>query len=479
MNVLKILLFLTVSITTSCAQQTPQQAVQSPKKTPQISFKIEGYTEGVAQLIGVYADANYLADSAKIATDGSFQFVKPEGYFDGFFYVMLPDQTNFQVLVANGEKGIIRAKRGDILNTLQVEQSLENKLFYENQRFQMGLEQRFNAVAAEMKKSMPGSPKLDSLRAVQQNLLKEREGILTDLKEKYPNAFFTKFKLAGQNPKYRFVYLPNGSMDSIETMNNYRDDWWIGFDFSEDRLARTPVFLNKLKKYMTELTVQSPEMVVKSATNIIDKTLQNKELFKVAANWITYNNKPMVSKMMDCDAVYAQLVLKYFTLENATNLGVSPEDINSMRQTANGMLPSFVGKVGQDVAAQDKNKQTKSIYGLKSLITVVFIYNPDCDHCQEQTPKLREVYDKWKSKGIEVFSIVANAKDRTEWQNFSQKYGINWTDVWDTSNQFVQKYYVDNTPEMYVLDKNHIIVAKNLKAHQLPEVFERELAKLK
>ena len=187
MNVLKILLFLTVSITTSCAQQTPQQAVQSPKKTPQISFKIEGYTEGVAQLIGVYADANYLADSAKIATDGSFQFVKPEGYFDGFFYVMLPDQTNFQVLVANGEKGIIRAKRGDILNTLQVEQSLENKLFYENQRFQMGLEQRFNAVAAEMKKSMPSSPKLDSLRAVQQNLLKEREGILTDLKEKYPD----------------------------------------------------------------------------------------------------------------------------------------------------------------------------------------------------------------------------------------------------------------------------------------------------
>jgi peroxiredoxin len=470
MNIFKVLLLTILSISTLSAQ-----------KTTQITFKIAGFTEGVAQLVGVYADANYLADTAKIASDGRIQFVKKEGYVDGLFYLLLPDETSFQLIVANGENFSIKAEKGNFINTLQAEQSLENKIFFENQRFQAGLEQRFNAVMAEMRKYPQGSAEFENLKVKQQNLLNEREGILTKLKTDYPNALFTKFKLAGQNPKYRYAFRSNGSLDSIQTMRNFQDDWWNGFDFSESRLVRTPVFQNKLKKYISELTVQHPDSIVKSAINIIDKTLNNKELFKVAANWITYNHKPTVGKLMDCDAIYAQLVLKYFTLENSEKLGIPQEDITSMRNTATAMLPSFVGKIGQDVVARNKNNELKSIYGLKSAITVIYIYNPDCEHCQEETPKLRAVYDQWKSRGIEVFSIVYNAKDKAEWQDFAQKYGINWTDIWDpeVKSRYHEKYYTDITPEMYVLDKNHKIVAKNLKASQLPAVFELELAKLK
>ena len=376
---------------------------------------------------------------------------------------------------------IYGAEKGNFMNTLQAEQSLENKLFFENQRFQAHLEQRFNSVNSDMKKYLQSSAEFQNLKAMQQDLLKERETVLLKLKENYPNALFTKFKLAGQNPKYRFSYRPNGALDSVQTMINYREDWWNGFDFSEGRLVRTPVFFNKLKRYISEMTTQSPDSIVKSATTIIDKTLNNKELFKVAANWITYNHKPSVGKLMDCDAVYSQLILKYFTNENAEKLGVPLEDITSVRNTATAMLPSYIGKIGQDVSARNKNNELKSIYGLKSLLTVVYIYNPDCEHCQEETPKLRTVYDQWKSRGIEVYSIAANAKDREEWQGFAQKYGVNWTDVWDSqlSSRYHEKYYVDVTPEMYVLDKNHKIVAKNLKAFQLSEIFERELAKLK
>jgi peroxiredoxin len=468
MNIFKTLWLTIFSFSTLLAQ-----------KTTQINFKIAGYTEGVAQLVGVYADANYLADSAKIATDGTIQFSKKDGFVEGLFYLLLPDDTNVQFLVCEGENLNIRAEKGNFINTLKAEKSLENTLLFDNQRFQANLEQRFNAVNADLRKYPQGSAEFVNLKAAQQNLLKEREETLLTLKINYPNTFFTKFKLAGQNPKYRYTFRPNGSLDSIQTMINFKDDWWEGLDFSESRLARTPVFFNKLKRYMTELTAQHPDSLLKSASIIIDKTLINKDLFKVAANWIAYNNKPTVGKLMDCEAVYSQLVLKYFTVENAEKLGIPTEDITSMRKTATDMLPSFVGKVGQDVSARNKNDELKSIYGLKSSLTVVYIYNPECEHCQAETPKLREVYDQWKSKGIEIFSIVANPKDKAEWQHFAQKYGVNWTDVWDPTNQFYLKYYVDITPEMYVLDKNHKIVAKNLKANQLAEVFERELTKLK
>ena len=92
---------------------------------------------------------------------------------------------------------------------------------------------------------------------------------------------------------------------------------------------------------------------------------------------------------------------------------------------------------------------------------------------------MRAFYDTWKSRGIEVFSIVANAKNREEWLSFQKKYLINWTDIFDPQleSRYHEKYFVDITPELYVLDRNNKIIGKNLKPEQLPEFFEHALEK--
>ena len=469
MNIFRILLFVILSFPSIYAQ-----------KTTTVSFKIDGYTEGGVQLIGVFGDANYLADSAKISKDGSIQFTNKAGYTDGLFYLLLPDQTNFQFLIANGENFMLKTKKGDFINAMQVENSLENQLFFENQKFQLAIEQKFNAIGQELKKYVPGSPKYDSYRKEQQQLIDERDANILDLKKKYPAALLTKFKIAGQNPRLRYTYRENGTLDSSQTMINYQMDWWNDFDFTDKRLLHTPVFFNKLKKFVMELTSQHPDSVMKAADYIIDKTAVNKDFFNFALNWITYEFKPGKGKLMDSDAVYAHLILKYYLPENSAMIGQSVADIESMRKSAKEMQCSLIGMVGQYVKAKDIKGEFKSIYGLNALLTVVFIYNPDCEHCQEEAPKLRMVYDQWKSRGVEVYSIAANAKNREEWQKFVKNYGVNWTDVWDPElkSRFHEKYYVDNTPECYVLDKNHKIIAKNLKPHQLPEIFQRELAKM-
>lgn len=470
MNIYKILLFIFLSVSTLSAQ-----------KTKSISFKIDGYTEGVAQLVGIYADANYLADSAKIAPDGSMIFNSKDtiGYKDGLFFLLLPDKANIQFLVANGENFKVTSKRSNLLGALQVEGSLENQLFFEGQKYQADMEQRFNIISQTLRQTQPNTPQYETLKKQQNELLADRDAKIKDLQTKYPNAFVTKFKIAGQNPPLRYVYRPNGALDSVQTMYNYKSDWWKDYDFSDARLIHTPVFFNKLKKYMYELTPQSPDSVIAAADYIIGKSLDNKSYFNFTTNWITYNFKPGVGKLMDGDAVYSHLVLKYFTAEKANWIGQPITEINSMRKTAKDMQVSLVGMTGQDVSCANAKGEFKSIYGLKAKFTVVFIYNPECEHCQEETPHLRQVYDQWKSRGVEVYSIAANAKSMEEWQGFAKKYGVNWTDVWDPplQSRYHEKYYVDITPECYVLDKNHKIIAKNLKPFQLPEIFERELAK--
>lgn len=453
----------------------------SAQKTTKINFKISGYTEGVTvKLLGSLFDQNYLADTAKLAADGSVSFANAEGFKEGLYYLLTPDKNNFQFFIAGGENDfMLKTSKDNLVLGMVVEGSTENKLLFDNARSQTALEAKYNALNQQVRNVQPNTPQYVELNKQMQALLDDRDAQLQILKQQHPNALFTKFKLAGQNPKVRLAYRPNGTLDSLATMDNYRKDWWNDVDFTDGRLMRTPVFFTKLKRYIQEFTVQHQDSLIASSDYLLDKTLANDDLFNASASWIAGEYKPGTTKLMDGEAVYSHIVLKYFTPEKVQ--GVTKEDLASTRKRAAEMQPSLLGKVGQDVWGVDKNNQKQTLYSLKSTFKIVFIYNPDCEHCQEETPKLRTFYDKWKQRGVEVFSLVANAKNREEWLNFQKKYGVNWTDVYDPQleSRFHEKYFVDITPELYLLDKNNIIIGKNLKPEQLSELLESEFAKLK
>ena len=77
----------------------------------------------------------------------------------------------------------------------------------------------------------------------------------------------------------------------------------------------------------------------------------------------------------------------------------------------------------------------------------------------------------------EFFGIGVNTKEE-EWKAFVKKNNFSFTNVYDPTNRAIYaKYFVDITPELYVLNKDRVIIAKNLHADQLEEVFQRELKK--
>lgn len=456
-------------------------SVLSAQKTTKFTVKISGYTEGATvKLLGVIFDQNYMADTAKLAADGTATFVNKEGFKDGLYYLLTPEKNNFQFFIASGENDFtLKTSKDNLALGMTVEGSLENQLLFDNVRYQTALEEKYNALSRQLNGIQPNTPQYSELSQQRQSLLDDRDTKLAALKQQYTNSLFVKFKIAGQNPKIRMVYRPNGTVDSLATMYNYRMDWWNDVDFADARLIRTPVFFTKLKKYIQDFTPQHQDSLIISSDFVIQKSLANRDIFNATAPWIASIYKPGTSKLMDGEAVYSHIILKYFTADLID--GVSKEDLESTRKRAAEMQPSLLGKLGQDVWGIDKNNQRRTLYSVNATFKAVFIYNPDCEHCQEAAPKLREVYDQWKSRGFEVFSLVANAKGREEWQNFVKKYGVNWIDVWDPQleSRFHEKYFVDITPELYILDKNNKIIAKNLKPEQLPEFLQQELAKMK
>jgi alkyl hydroperoxide reductase subunit AhpC len=78
-------------------------------------------------------------------------------------------------------------------------------------------------------------------------------------------------------------------------------------------------------------------------------------------------------------------------------------------------------------------------------------------------PVLAEIYQKYKNRGFEIFQVSVD-KDRTQWLNAIREDRLVWTNVGDMegSIQPVMFYNIQSVPYNYLLDKEGVIIAKNL-----------------
>jgi thiol-disulfide isomerase/thioredoxin len=125
--------------------------------------------------------------------------------------------------------------------------------------------------------------------------------------------------------------------------------------------------------------------------------------------------------------------------------------------------------------------------------TLVVIWEATCGHCKKEVPKINELYKKWKDKGLVVYSVHNNL-EVDKWKKFIEEEKLEFINV--SRNQFIMKqdsaskliwggtttieslnfhqyWDVNSTPKVYLMDKDHKIIAKSLGHEQLDQMLER------
>ncbi len=473
--ILSFISFLTaINLPVVDAQNASKPAAPGVDST-QIEAFLEGIPAGTAKLVGVWGDQNFIADSALVDASGHLVLRRKNLLTPGFYTFLLPSMKQISFLVDKDQRMTMRAKATDFLGTMQVEGSINTDLFYRTLQFQSKQDPELNQLSAVMGKSAPNSQEFLQAKMRQTQVLDERKSYLEGIYKQYPDAFFTKFKMSGQNPEFKEFKKANGDTDTMRQLIYYRDHFWDGVDFNDNRLLNTPVIGNKLKRYIKELTPQHPDSIIKVADPLIRRVMKNKEYFKYFTNWIALQYENTKTNVMDGEAVYVYVIKNFFTPELAT--WDTPENIAGLQKHVWEMEASLMGRKGPDVRAQDAEGNYKSIYEMTAPIVVVFMFSPDCEHCQKEAPEMEAIYRKWKGKGVDFYGIAISTTDE-EWKKFTREKGLTFTNVFDPTNRAIYaKYFVDITPEIYVLNKDRIIISKNLHPNQLETVFEREFKK--
>ena len=131
-----------------------------------------------------------------------------------------------------------------------------------------------------------------------------------------------------------------------------------------------------------------------------------------------------------------------------------------------------VGKTAPDIDLKDPEGKTIKLSSLRGKVVLLDFWASWCGPCRGEMPNVVAAYNKYKSKGFTVYSVSLD-KDAAAWKNAIKSLGMVWenhvSDLKWWQSDVVGLYGIQGIPAAFLLDKNGVIVAANLRGQALDD----------
>lgn len=440
-----------------------------------IKFKINGLKDTTCLIAYYYSNGTYIKDTLKVDGSGRCTFQAPADLPKGLYVLVITDKLYFDFAVNNDRQFSMETTKGDPINKMVIKNSPENELFYKYLRYNR---EKFEQIQAVEKKSKLDADQKDTLKIYSDQVNKINKELIAyklGIVEKYPDSFTAFMINAMREPEIPEIpILSNGRPDSTFRYNYYKSHFWDGTDFTDDRLLRTPVFHNKLKKYFDNVVVQNPDSVIREVDTFMEKTRPNPEMFKYLVWFTTYRYEN--PEFMGFDKVFIHIVDKYYVTGQTTWITKTVNE--NIIKKANKIRPLLIGQKAPNMIMQDTNNQLVSMYNIQAEFLLLLFWDPDCGHCEKEIPIIKEFYDQNKVKyGFEVFAICSDTS-LVKWKKSIIKKKMNWINVdgpRTLTGDYHEQYDIISTPVIYLLNQKKEIIAKRLPAEKVAGFIENYL----
>lgn len=134
------------------------------------------------------------------------------------------------------------------------------------------------------------------------------------------------------------------------------------------------------------------------------------------------------------------------------------------------------GTNSPDIVLPDPDGKEIALSSLRGKFVLVHFWSSEDKSSRILNPVLAEVYNKFKNKDFEIYQVSVD-KNRAEWIDAIDKDKLTWINVGDMkgSTQPVISYNIQAIPYNYLLDKEGLILAQNLKGPALDQTLTKLL----
>ena len=448
-----------------------------------ITLQAPAYKSGITYLTFYMGNNFNIADSAAISVKGTAIFKGSAKLPPGIYAVFLPGKRlRVEFLMDKQQIISVVVDTTDMINKTIVTGSKENILYAQYQKFTAvkgkQLEQERNAYANSLTIA-DSTLHANNYNAYNKQLTDYREGII----KKQPGSMMAALLNAMKDPVYPATVAVTRE-DSVNKYNFYKNHYWDGITFMDDRIIRTPFFLKKLERYYREVISPASDSIIKDVDYKLLLARSAPEMYKFLLNWLT--DEFINPKYMGQDAVFVHLFEKYHS--KGLSKWLNEKQMEAISRRAYMLMANLIGEKGADLEMLDTDDKPSSLYNVNADYTVICFWDPNCGHCKEELPRLDSIYRaSWKGHNVKIFAVLTpdgKGNVKPEWLSFIKDHNLSdWTHVYKTKEMedadlaaqrpsFRQLYDITITPTLYLLDKDKHIIGKKLTWLQLNDLLQ-------
>jgi thiol-disulfide isomerase/thioredoxin len=121
-----------------------------------------------------------------------------------------------------------------------------------------------------------------------------------------------------------------------------------------------------------------------------------------------------------------------------------------------------VGKMAPEITLPTLAGETRALSSLRGKVVLLDFWASWCGPCRKENPNVVAVYNKYASKGFDVFSVSLD-ENKAAWDSAIKKDGLIWknhvSDLGGWRSAVVATYEIESIPFPLLIDKEGKIVA--------------------
>lgn len=421
------------------------------QRTYNMNFRIDGSRNEKFRLIFYYGDRQIRQDSAYSGENGDISFRMGRSDEPGMYRLESGAQKGLD-FIYNKENVSIRADNKMGLDNIVVDESQENRIFFDYYRHKRDMESRIEV----LNKFLELYPPVDSFYQE----AKEYTGHLSSIYRHYLDSLLLNFSDLLVTRVIRLDQLPDirpGEIDPLEA-ERLKGHYFDSIDLTDSLILNTPLLPVRVIDYLS--------LFIKPGVPRAD---QEKNFMQAVDSLMKFTQDgPQVREMIvnylidgfqsyGFESVMTYLVETYVLGQKC----VSDQQEEKLKFRVEGFRKIATGSPVPDFEITDSEGKLVRLSDNGGKSTLLIFWAGTCPHCEAAIPELKKLYDEYSVK-TRFIGVSVDQKE-SDWRNAIVKNAIPWTNVaelkgWDGA--IVQEFYVYATPTFLLIDKDLKVIAK-------------------